>query len=130
PAFAQQSPLLDEKVQQLAAGKVTAGVYPSLVIGMVRGDRSQIVALGSVAGDRKVGPNTDTVYEIGSVTKTFTALLLADAVARGDVTLDQPVQRLLPDYTIPKSGGHAITLLDLATQSSGLPRLPDNLLPK
>src|SRR5204862_7795160 len=70
------------------------------------------------------------VYEIGSVTKTFTALLLAEAVQRGEVTLDLPVQRLLPDFTIPKSGDRAITLLDLATQSSALPRLPDNLFPK
>jgi CubicO group peptidase (beta-lactamase class C family) len=129
-AFAQQPPLLDEKVQQRVTAQVTAGVYPSLVIGMVRGDRKQVVALGSIADDRKREPDADTVYEIGSVTKTFTALLLADAVERGDATLEQPVQKLLPGYTIPKSGERAITLLDLATQSSGLPRLPDNLLPK
>ena len=44
--------------------------------------------------------------------------------------LDDPVAQLLPGFTIPKSGSHAITLLDLATQSSGLPRLPANLRPK
>ena len=64
------------------------------------------------------------------MTKTFTALLLAEAVERGEVTLEQPVQSLLPDYTIPRFGERTITLLDLATQSSGLPRLPENLLPK
>src|SRR5207237_635223 len=85
--------------------------------------RSEIVGFGE-------GSPGGTLYEIGSVTKTFTALLLADDVERGVVKLDYPVAQLLPGFTIPKSGSHAITLLDLATQSSGLPRLPANLLPK
>ena len=117
-------------MRQLAAAKVAAGAYPGLVIGVVIGERQEIAGFGSAADDRKREPDGNTVYEIGSVTKTFTALLLADAVERGEATLDQPVQELLPDYTIPKSGDRAITLLDLATQTSGLPRLPHNLLPK
>jgi CubicO group peptidase (beta-lactamase class C family) len=123
-------PLLKDSVRQRAAAAVTAGGYPSLVIGVVAGDRQEILPFG-VAGDsprREAG--ADTVYEIGSVTKTFTALLLADAVERHEVALEQPVQQLLPGYAIPKSGQRMITLLDLATQSSGLPRLPENLLPK
>ncbi len=130
PLLSQPAPVLDEKVRQLAAAKVAAGVYPGLVIGVVSGGRQEIAGFGSAADDRKREPDGNTVYEIGSVTKTLTALLLADAVERGEATLDQPVQQLLPDYTIPKSGDRAITLLDLATQTSGLPRLPDNLLPK
>jgi D-alanyl-D-alanine-carboxypeptidase/D-alanyl-D-alanine-endopeptidase len=128
--FSQPAPLLEESVRKLAAARVAAGAYPGLVIGVARGNRREIMTYGSIADDRKSEPNGDTVYEIGSVTKTFTALLLADAVQRGDVTLEQPVQGLLPGYAIPKSGERAITLLDLATQSSGLPRLPENLLPK
>ncbi len=123
-------PLLRDTLRQKAAAAVTAGAYPSLVIGVVAGDRQEILPLGTVDDRQKRTPNADTVYEIGSVTKTFTALLLADAVERHEVSLEQAVQRLLPDYTIPKSGDVMITLLDLATQSSGLPRLPDNLLPK
>lgn len=130
PCLSQPAPLLEESVRTLAAARVAAGAYPSLVIGVARDSRQEILAYGSIADDRKSEANGDTVYEIGSVTKTFTALLLADAVQRGDVTLKQPVQGLLPGYTIPKSGERAITLLDLVTQSSGLPRLPENLLPK
>lgn len=130
PCFSQPAPLLEESVRKLAAARVAAGAYPGLVIGVAHGSRQEILTWGSIADDPRSKPNGDTVYEIGSVTKTFTALLLADAVQRGDVTLEQPVQGLLPGYTVPKSGERAITLLDLATQSSGLPRLPENLLPK
>jgi len=123
-------PLLKDSVRQKVAAAVTAGAYPSLVIGVVAGDRQEIVPFGTVGESPKREPGADTVYEIGSVTKTFTALLLAYAVERHEVALEQPVQRLLPGYTIPKSGDRVMTPLDLATQSSGLPRLPDNLFPK
>jgi CubicO group peptidase (beta-lactamase class C family) len=68
-----------------------------------------------------------TVFEIGSITKVFTALLLADQVVAGAVELDQPLQELLPDVRIPVHG-RPITLVDLATHSSGLPRLPSGLI--
>ncbi len=130
PALSEPAPLLGDTVRQLAAARVDAGVYPSLVIGVVSGDRIEIVALGTLGDDQKRLPDGKTVYEIGSVTKTFTALLLADAVVCGEATLDQPVERLMPGTSIPRSGNRAISLLDLATQSSGLPRVPANLLPK
>jgi serine-type D-Ala-D-Ala carboxypeptidase/endopeptidase len=70
------------------------------------------------------------VYEIGSVTKVFTATLLADMVERGLVKLDDAVQQYLPaDVTMPIAGGKPIRLRDLATQSSGLPGMPDNFAP-
>jgi serine-type D-Ala-D-Ala carboxypeptidase/endopeptidase len=72
----------------------------------------------------------DTVYEIGSVTKTFTATLLAQAVLSGRVTLDTPVARILPDFKIPSRGGKEITLGELGTQHTGLPRMPSNFLPR
>jgi serine-type D-Ala-D-Ala carboxypeptidase/endopeptidase len=125
----QQAPLLNEGARSLAIARVGAGVYPSLVIGVVQADREEIVGLGSCRDSDTHRPDGDTVYEIGSVTKTFTALLLADAVQRHEVALDQPAGQLLPGYVLPSSGGRAITLLDLATHRSGLPRLPDNLLP-
>jgi CubicO group peptidase (beta-lactamase class C family) len=66
-----------------------------------------------------------TVFEIGSITKVFTALLLANMVRRGELGLDDPVSRHLPrDFTVPLRDGRAITLADLATHTSGLPRWP------
>ena len=68
-----------------------------------------------------------SIYEIGSMTKTFTGLLLAQMFAQGKVKLDDPVRELLPVGTVAKPQGSEITLLDLATQRSGLPLMPENI---
>ena len=79
-------------------------------------------------GYGKNAPDGRTIFEIGSVTKTFTATLLAEMVTRGQVTLDTPVADLLPkDVHMPSAA--VVTLRHLATHRSGLPRLPDNLDP-
>ena len=68
----------------------------------------------------------DTVFEIGSITKVFTALLLANMTRRGEVALDDPVARHLPaDFQVAKINDREITLADLAAHTSGLPRAPD-----
>ncbi|QMU80315.1 beta-lactamase family protein [Streptacidiphilus sp. PB12-B1b] len=76
------------------------------------------------------GPvDADTRFEIGSVTKTYTALLLADAVARGEVGHHDPVAAHLPPGAAPvHRSGAPITLLHLATHTAGLPRLPSGFL--
>ena len=75
--------------------------------------------------------NGDTIFEIGSATKVFTSLLLADMVQRGEVALNDPVAKFLPaGVSVPERNGRQITLVDLATHTSGLPRLPANLNPK
>jgi serine-type D-Ala-D-Ala carboxypeptidase/endopeptidase len=71
--------------------------------------------------------DADTIFEIGSVTKVFTATLLADMAEQGLVRLDDPVQSHLPDDVRVPVRGRPITLCDLATQTSGLPRLPPGL---
>jgi D-alanyl-D-alanine-carboxypeptidase/D-alanyl-D-alanine-endopeptidase len=120
--------LLPERVEKAAQERIAAGTYQTLVFGVVDSDKSEIVAFGKL--DNGAAPDGDTVYEIGSITKTFTATLLAQAVLSGRVTLDTPVARLLPDFKIPSRSGKEITLGELGTQHSGLPRLPSNLLPK
>jgi CubicO group peptidase (beta-lactamase class C family) len=84
-------------------------------------------------GTRRIftyGPiKEDSIFEIGSVTKTFTGLILAQMVVQHKVKLDDPVRELLPPGTVAKPDGAEITLLDLATQHSGLPRMPDNFNP-
>src|ERR1700733_12888136 len=120
--------LLPERVEKAAQDRVAAGIHQTLIFGVVDGDHSEVVGFGTL--DNGKAPDGDTVYEIGSITKTFTATLLAQAVLAGRVTLDPPVARLLPDFKIPSRGGKEITLGQLGTQHSGLPRLPSNLLPK
>ncbi len=90
----------------------------------VDGERSDFKSYGVRFGG-------ESRFEIGSISKTFTAALLADMVGRGEVAPDDPIERLLPaGCTAPTFEGRHITLLDLATQSSGLPRLPSNLMPR
>src|SRR5580692_4839661 len=94
--------LLPERVEKAAQERIAAGTYQTLVFGVVDGDKSEVVAFGKL--DNGNAPNGDTVYEIGSITKTFTATLLAQAVVSGRVTLDTSVTQLLPDFKIPSRG--------------------------
>jgi CubicO group peptidase (beta-lactamase class C family) len=119
--------ILPERVEKAAQERIAAGTYQTLVFGVVDGNKSEVAAFGKF--DDGKAPDGDTVYEIGSVTKTFTATLLARTTLSGRVALDTPVGQLLPDFKIPSRGGKEITLGDLAAQHSGLPRLPSNFLP-
>ena len=67
------------------------------------------------------------IFEIGSLSKTFTSILLADAVNAGKVKLDDPVNKYLPD-SIPflQYEGIPVTLQNIANHSSGIPRMPSN----
>jgi D-alanyl-D-alanine-carboxypeptidase/D-alanyl-D-alanine-endopeptidase len=101
-----------------------------IVVGIVDEKGQRIVAHGKPHGGSARSVDGDTVFEIGSITKVFTALLLADMVERGEVALDDPVSRYLPTGTkAPRAGGKEITLLQLATHRSGLPRMPSNFAP-
>jgi D-alanyl-D-alanine-carboxypeptidase/D-alanyl-D-alanine-endopeptidase len=102
-----------------------------IVVGVIDPEGRRVVAYGNAdrGGETKIDGNT--VFEIGSVTKVFTSLLLAIAVERGEVALSDPVSKYLPaGVKVPERGGKKITLLDLATHTSGLPRLPSNLAPR
>jgi CubicO group peptidase (beta-lactamase class C family) len=89
------------------------------------------VAYGTLAKDDKRPLNGDTIFEIGSVTKVFTSLLLADMVQRGEVALADPIAKYLPkEVKVPERGGRAITLQDLSMHVSGLPRMPTNFSPQ
>ena len=94
-------------------------------------DRASIAVIdGDTVAYAHFGASDDTTYEIGSITKTFTGTVLADMVRRGEVGLDDPVARYLPaGVRVPSLNGRAITLLDLATHTSGLPRLPTGYVP-
>jgi CubicO group peptidase (beta-lactamase class C family) len=69
-----------------------------------------------------------SLFEIGSITKVFTATLLADMARAGLVALDDPVAEHLPAHVRMPVRGRPITLEDLASHRSGLPRLPRGLL--
>src|SRR6266404_3145141 len=103
-------------------------VNTCMVIGLVDERGSRVFAGGKLDNGTDQEVNGDTVFEIGSMTKTFTALLLVDMVERGEMKLDDPVAKHLPESVqVPARNGKEITLLDLVTHTAGLPRDPDNL---
>src|SRR5580704_13650102 len=102
-----------------------------LVVGVIEPTGRRVVAYGSLAKDDSRPLNGDTIFEIGSITKVFTSLLLADAVERHEVALSDPIAKYLPPQVkVPERGGRTITLQDLSTHTSALPRLPANFSPK
>ncbi|MEV0262778.1 serine hydrolase domain-containing protein [Streptomyces sp. NPDC050617] len=102
------------------ASAVVAGLYH-------RGQRT-FIARGSTEYEGGDPADARTRFEIGSLTKTFTALLLAELAARGEVGHHDSAVRHLPPGTRYPAGAEAITLTHLATHTSGLPRLPPGLL--
>jgi CubicO group peptidase (beta-lactamase class C family) len=105
-----------------------AGRRPGLlVVGATEGAETAFASRGPLP-DPPCPPER-AVFEIGSITKVFTALLLATAVERGEVSFDDPVVEHLPRGTrMPMLDGRTITLVHLATHTSGLPRLPPGFI--
>ncbi|MGX7895561.1 serine hydrolase [Tsuneonella sp. HG222] len=117
PGSAELGTLLEQRIAQ----RPGAG----MVLGVLDAGGQRYVARGPAGG----APfDENTVFEIGSMTKVFTALLLADMALKGEVALDDPVEKYLPaGAKMPSRSGKAITLRMLSMQDSGLPRLPDNM---
>jgi CubicO group peptidase (beta-lactamase class C family) len=100
-----------------------------LVVGVIDASARRVVAHRAEAFPDLPAPDGDTLFEIGSNTKVFTSLLLADMAERGEVRLDDPAALFLPPgLTLPEHG-RPITLAHLATHVSGLPRDADNYAP-
>jgi D-alanyl-D-alanine-carboxypeptidase/D-alanyl-D-alanine-endopeptidase len=98
-----------------------------IVVGLIEPQGRRVIAYGKLDQADSRPLNGDTVFEIASITKLLTALALAEMVQRGDVKLTDPVAKYLTGVKVPERGGHQITLEDLATHTSGLPREPSNL---
>jgi serine-type D-Ala-D-Ala carboxypeptidase/endopeptidase len=119
---ADLKPALDRLVEPLTKDKPAVG----LVIGVWMDGKPHVDGYGKVT--TAVGvmePDGDTLFEIGSITKAFTGILLADAASRKEVALDDPANKHLPaDLQIKTKSDRPVTLLHLATHRSGLPVEP------
>ncbi len=98
-----------------------------IVVGIVGPKGHRLIAYGTRGLTDKARVDGDTVYDVGSITKVFTALLLADMANRHQIAFDDPAGKYLPGVTLPARDGKQITLADLATHTSGLPLRPTNL---
>jgi D-alanyl-D-alanine-carboxypeptidase/D-alanyl-D-alanine-endopeptidase len=114
--------LLAERIKAL--GSESGGV--GMVIGTISPDSQRIISAGRRSSDDSRALDGDTVFEIGSVTKAFTAFLLAEMAEKHELALNDPVAKYLPaGFKVPERNGKTISLLDLATHTSGLPFMPN-----
>ncbi|HYG99054.1 MAG TPA: serine hydrolase [Terriglobales bacterium] len=122
----------DSKVRQILADRIdTYKKSRGIVVGVVTAQGTSVVAYGAHDEQDNRALSADSVFEIGSISKVFTALLLMDMVQRGEVKLEDPVAKYLPTTVLlPSRNGKVITLVDLAMHVSGLPRMPSNIAPK
>jgi CubicO group peptidase (beta-lactamase class C family) len=127
-AFAQTP----DQIRAILAERIdTHKKVVGIAVGVLDDSGARVIGHGRVAKDRAEVPDGDTIFEIGSITKVFTSVLLADMIERGEVKPDDPVEKYLPDTVkVPSRNGKKITLLDISMQHSGLPRMPENFKPK
>ncbi|HEX4154763.1 MAG TPA: serine hydrolase domain-containing protein [Acidobacteriaceae bacterium] len=118
----QLKPVLDKDLAAaLDHGALAPATHGGVTIGVYQHGVRRIFSYGTA--------HDDSLFEIGSITKTFTATILAQMVAQNKAVLTEPVRNLLPPGTVTKPSGPEITLLDLSDQHSGLPRMPNNFAP-
>lgn len=118
----------DRVIQALKAAVGARSESAGMIAALIDESGSRLSSYGS-SGKQGVAMDGDAVFEIMSNTKVLTSLLLADMHARGEVSLNDPVGRYLPSSVKMRESGGPITLLDLATYTSGLPNMPDNVSP-
>jgi CubicO group peptidase (beta-lactamase class C family) len=124
PTDAEIHRIIEQRVQAVAGPEGGMGI----VVGVLDEHGPRVITYGDAGGPDRRPLNGDTVFEIGSVGKVFTALLLADMVRTRDLALTDPVAKYLPPRTrLPERNGKTMTLVDLATHTAGLPFMPADL---
>jgi D-alanyl-D-alanine-carboxypeptidase/D-alanyl-D-alanine-endopeptidase len=120
---------IQAQVKRVAAGFIGGGKNPGLSVALVKRDpqtrqlQAMLLDFGSTAKGGGVPVDSNTVYEIGSITKVFTGILLAQAVGAGRMKLGDPIDSYLPSGVhAPVYQGFPITIAELATHRAGLPR--------
>jgi len=120
---------MDKKVDSVARTYIQKSTTVGLRIGILKNGTVTTYGYGeTIKGNGKI-PNDDTFFELGSITKTFTAIVLAYYVETGKVKLADPIIKYLPDSVAENPELRSITLLNLVNHTSGLERIPDNLIP-
>lgn len=126
---AQTIGLSDEDIREILRRRINVLKRATgMAVGIVGQGRRRTIVYGKQDSGDTPSIAANTIFEIGSVTKVFTALLLADMVHRHELQFDDPVDRYLPSgFRTPQFNGRAISLVDLATHTSGLPFFPFSL---
>ena len=120
---------LPSEVVESIERRIEEGLTPSIALAIIDSSGIQYFNFGKTT---KHGKEVDenTIYEIGSISKVFTGILLAQQVLDGDLKLEDEINRFLPDdIKVPVMGEQEITFGNLTDHTSGLPRMPGNFSP-
>jgi CubicO group peptidase (beta-lactamase class C family) len=117
----------DHKVAQALDAHIAGDYNVGAIVSVVEREVPSSWSAGSVELGTNQPPTDQTLFEIGSISKVFTGLILADLVVDGTVKLSDPVSKFVPELAHSKAG--TITLVELSTHTSGLPRMPSNFNP-
>ena len=118
--------LTDKRVDSAARNYIQKGNTVGLSIGIIKNGVIHTYNYGETQQGNGILPDANSIYEIGSITKTFTATLLAYYTDEGKVKLNDPITKYLPDSVASNKELQGVTLEMLSNHTSGLPRLPDN----
>ncbi|WP_203293235.1 serine hydrolase domain-containing protein [Luteirhabdus pelagi] len=111
--------------------RINSADHPSIAIGLFENGKEEYYVSGFLNSSEKIKATEETLYEIGSITKTITSLLLAQLSVEGKVQIDEPIAQYLPDsLKLEDAEGIPITFKHIATHTSGLTRMPFGYLPK
>lgn len=119
--------ILDERVPAVVEASGSPGKAIGLVVGVSFPGARVFRSYGAALRNGNVPPATDSIFEIGSVTKVVTGYLMARGVANGDLQPTQPISMYF-GAGVPSFSSVPIRLIHLATHRSGLPNFPDNLV--
>ncbi len=124
----QESFKYEQQINALVQPYLKADKFRAMSLAVIADGQVWMRDFGQLAESDTTRPTRDTVYEIGSISKVFTSILLADAIQSGSVKLETTIGTLMP--AISETGlGKVITLKQLATHMSGLPKMPSNNAP-
>ncbi|MBN1271538.1 MAG: serine hydrolase [Candidatus Aminicenantes bacterium] len=127
----EKSEYIPETVKENIRKRIKNGSSVGIVVGVINAEgKREYFSHGSKTMNEYIPVDENSVYEIGSISKAFTSILLADMALNNEVNLDDPAEKYLPsDVKIPSKNDKKITLEHLATHTSALPRMPSNFRP-
>lgn len=119
---------LDKRINEIIAPYAKLSSTASVSVGIFKDNQTIFYGYGETKkGNGKI-PDSETIFEIGSITKTFTALLMIDYLQSNSLSIESPINIFLPsDIPLLQHNGNQIRIKHLLNHTSGLPRLPDDL---
>ena len=117
---------LDKKVDSVVRGYIQKSNTVGMSIAILKNGQSRTYNYGETKKGNGQLPNIGSIYEVGSITKTFTTILLAWYVNEGKLNLPDPITKYLPDSVAANPSLKNVKLVNLTNHTSGLPGLPAN----